>query len=127
MTPVFFYYTLWHYSRAPRDILRIWMNFLWFFYNFFSIPLLLLSLFAPWERMDESYKKGLDLGAIGETIIVNMLMRIVGFVVRIFTIALGTTALIAVFVGGLAFFLFWLMAPVMLVALLAIGAYLVIS
>jgi hypothetical protein len=125
MPILFIYYAIWHYTRAPRDILQIWKNFLWFFYNFFSIPLLLLSLLAPFERLDEKPRKGFDAQAIFESIVVNILMRIVGFIVRAVTILIGLAFMIAVFFAGIIFFVMWLFAPFVLISVLAAGLFLV--
>lgn len=126
MPLVFFYYTYWHYLRAPRDIFQIWKNFLWFFFNFFSIPLLLLSLFAPFQKLDEKPRKGFDLQAIGESLVVNTLMRVVGFGVRGFTVLMGLTFLTVTFFGGIVFLICWLLMPLLVVFLIIAGAFLII-
>ncbi len=126
MPLVFIYYTYWHYTHAPRDIFQIWKNFLWFFLNFFSIPLLLMSLFAPFERLDEKPRKGFDLEAIGEALIVNILMRIVGFAVRAGTIAIGLVFLAVTFFGGILFLLAWLLMPLLILSLIVAGMFLIV-
>ncbi len=112
------YYLLWHYSRALSEMYRVWRNFLWFFYNFFSIPLLLSTLFAPFKRLDEGYKKGLRIEAFFETLIVNMLMRLVGACMRIIIIGVGIIVLALVCLGYVFVLVAWLLAP-----LLAIGLF----
>lgn len=125
MPSLFFYYTFWHYGEAPRDIIQIWKNVLWFFYNFFSIPLLLTSLFAPFERLDEHTGKRFDVQAIFESLIVNILMRLVGFGLRFFTIILGTFLLLTTLIGGLVVLVIWLLAPLVLTLLMLTGLFLI--
>ncbi len=55
----------------------VWKNLLWFFAQFFSLALLLKTLFQPFKRLrDESF-------------IVSAIMRAVGFLLRSFVIILG--------------------------------------
>lgn len=112
------YYLLWHYSRALSEMYHVWGNILWFFYNFFSIPLLLSTLFAPFKRLDEGYKKGLHVEAFFETLIVNMLMRLVGAFMRVTIISVGIIVLALVCVGYVFVLVAWLLAP-----LLALGLF----
>lgn len=101
---------------------RIFGNMVWFLYNFFSIPILLRTLFAPFKRLDEGYKKGLDLGAFFETLIVNMLMRLVGAALRLFLIMIGLVAVAVACIFYLFIFLVWLLAPLLLAGLLISAA-----
>jgi hypothetical protein len=115
-------YIGWHYGRALGQFFRVWFNFLWFFIHFFSIPLHLKTLFSPWHRLSGGeYKRGgiLSPEVFFESLIVNTLMRLVGFVARIVVIALGLIAIIASLIGGVIVFVFWIVAPlaILLVAL----------
>ena len=95
-------FSLWYYSRAFYGIVSVWMNLMWFVTHFFSIPLLLKTLFAPWKRMtDSSHHAGLeDLLA---TIVMNIMTRIFGAIIRmciilngLFVLVLGVVALCVV-------------------------------
>ncbi len=116
-------YYFWHYGKGVRNFLSLWGNFLWFAYNFFSIPLLLKTLFSPFERLSEEYKKGLDVGALFGTLLVNTLMRFVGALVRLFIIGMGIVALFALGAIGLALFVIWLTLPLIVVAFVAFGIH----
>ena len=121
------YYFRWHYGRAFSDIVRIWTNFIWFIWNFFSIGLLLRTFFSPFKRMDEERKKGLYVQNIIDTVIVNTLMRIVGALFRMVVIFFGLIALVAVLVGGVLFFAVWLVFPALLVVALIAGFFRLIA
>lgn len=119
------YYIRWHYSQALFDLIGIVRNFIWFFYEFFSIPLLLQTLFSPFHRLGERYTHKLDLGKIAEAFIVNTLMRLVGFLLRTFLIVIGIFFILLTFVLGLFFFIAWVLAPLLLVFLVLYGLKLI--
>jgi hypothetical protein len=120
-TKLLYYYVSWHYGRALRDFKSVYSGFISFFFNFFSIPLLVETLFDPWRRlMDEKKEKGLIEGALGK-IIVNFLMRIVGFGMRTITIVIGLAATAVAAVVGIILFLVWLALPLILVFLFFAG------
>ena len=76
-------YFLWHYTTALRLCLNVVTNFIWFTYHFFSMPVLFRTLFAPWHKIHEKYRRGFHPASLVETFIINTIMRAVGFVVRI--------------------------------------------
>ena len=105
------YYIAWHYSQALYDLLGIWRNFFIFIYKFFSIKDLFLTLFSPWQRMQEGLRKGFGLEELFATLVVNTIMRLVGAVVRSVVIILGIIALLVCLGTGLLVFLAWLLLP----------------
>ena len=108
-------YFLWHYSKAIFDLLNLWKNLVVFFYEFFSIPTLLSTLFSPWHKMNSGYTGQLTFEATVGTFIVNTITRIIGAIVRLVFIVLGIICIfVAVAVGFLAF-LAWLVLPVIVV------------
>jgi len=42
-TIIFFDYMAWHYGAGVKEYLKAWMNIQWFWYHFFSMPVLLKS------------------------------------------------------------------------------------
>jgi len=115
------YYVRWHYTRGVADIISNLKNILYFIFHFFSIPVLVKTLLKPWERMGESYKKGFDLESWMETFVLNSLMRIVGFVIRIITIILGIIVTIISFLFSIFIFMLWILMPIFLLFILGIG------
>lgn len=120
-------YSLWHYGKGVRDLLSNWWNFLWFAYNFFSIPLLMGTLFSPFERLSEEYKSGLDIGSLLGTLLVNTIMRFVGAVVRLFIILMGIFTLLVFSLVGLLVFVIWLALPFLIFGFMALGVHGVIQ
>lgn len=114
-------YLSWHYGSGILDLLNIWKNFLWFFYHFFSIPLLARTLFSPLMRLREGYPRGFDIEAFASTILVNIVMRIVGAFLRTFLIALGILVLILLLLCGPALLFLWLILPAAIPALIVMG------
>ena len=106
-------YLIWHYSEALKDITRVWTNFLWFISNFFSLPLLFKTFFAPWKRIEEKRPRGFSLEIIAEVVIANTLMRFVGAVIRFGVVVVGIVAILFVFWFGIFFFVLWLLLPVL--------------
>jgi len=118
---IFPYYLAWHYTNAIKDFFGIWGNMIWFTYQYFSIPILLRTLFSPFKRLKEYSKGGLDMGSFLESLAVNLIMRIVGFILRSMVIAIGLTVLIFSIIIGIAVFFLWLVLPFLIVFLLVTG------
>jgi ATP-dependent Clp protease ATP-binding subunit ClpA len=72
--------------------IKSWINVLRFIWYFFSITELIKTLFAPWHRDVSAFPRGFDAGKYFEIIIWNIFSRLMGAIVRLFTIALGLVA-----------------------------------
>ena len=115
-------YLVWHYGEALTDWWRIVGNFIWFFFHMFSIGLLLRTLFSPFKRLQEERKKGSwKFENWGGAIIINVLMRLVGFSVRTMFIVVGLIFIIFTAMVGAIAFVFWLILPLMVAFLLVFG------
>ena len=108
---IFPYYLGWHYGRGTVETIVIFKDFLLFVPKFFSIGTLFKTLFSPFQRLTERYGGGLNLGDLAQVIIVNVLMRIVGFIVRLFFIIIGLIAFIATFLLEVILFIIWMAMP----------------
>lgn len=115
------YYISWHYTRAIRDIVEHSKDFLWFFWNLFSIPELLRTFFAPFERLGQTAPKRFDPQKMLEALATNMVMRVIGMVVRGFFIAVGLTALVCVLLVCVAFVCIWIVLPFIVSGMLVAG------
>lgn len=121
LVTVLFGYISWHYSKAIFDILGVWVNFLWWTQHFFSLPTLAKTLFSPWKRLHEEYKRGIIDEDFFANLVVNTLMRIVGALFRLVIIIIGLIFLLLVFTLGLIFLIFWFVAPVAIVIFFIYG------
>lgn len=115
------YYIAWHYSRGIHDVLVRCKDFLWFFWNLFSITVLAQTFFAPFQRLGQAAPKGFKPEKMLEAFATTLIMRIVGMVVRTSVIVLGLLVQLAVVCVGIFFLLVWIVLPFMLVGLLAVG------
>lgn len=122
-----FSYFFWHYTRALAELLGICRNLLWFVYHFFSLGVLGKTLFSPWQKLDEPYKKGFRPSAFFETFVINIVMRIVGFLVRSFVIIFGATIWLIVLIAEAVFFLSWLLLPLVIVVFIVSGVRLMLK
>jgi hypothetical protein len=108
------YYFTWHYTLAIKNLFHICLNFIWFIWNFFSFKILLKTLFTPYKRLTEHYNGGLDIERFLETIVVNLLMRIVGFIARSVVLILGLISLVIVSISSVFVLFIWLLLPFIL-------------
>lgn len=118
---VFGDYLSWHYAGAFRDIIRLWVNMLWFLNHFFSIPILARTLFAPFKRITDKAKKGASPQAFIETFMFNGMTRIVGAFMRIGLIITGIAFLLVTLVGGIVLLALWAALPIIIVFLISRG------
>jgi len=106
----------WYYLVAPKKILTTWRNVLKFAWNFFSVELLLRTLFAPWKRdITKPTGSGFDPKALVDSLVINLISRLLGATVRFWVILLGLILEILIIILGLAFFIFWLMLPLLII------------
>lgn len=115
------YYISWHYTRAYKELWIALNNLLHFLFEFFSIHLLLRTLFQPFERLKEKYHGGLDVENFLSTMFVNFMMRLVGFIMRISVIFFGIIFIAIFCIFGLVFLFLWLFIPLVLAFILLLG------
>ncbi len=116
-----FGYVTWHYGRASRDIAVVGRNLLWFITHFFSIPLLFRTMFEPWKRIHDSYGRR-SLEDFFATLVMNIMTRFVGALIRISIIAVGALFLLAGLSGLIAFYALWFGAPFFIPAMFLYGS-----
>jgi len=121
MENILIQYLSWQFFDVPKKLIRAWKNLLLFNLNYFSIPLLIKTLFAPWRRYKMSYGRGFDIGRYFEAFISNLIFRTLGAIVRIFLIIIGLFAEVFIILAGIIVFLGWLLGPVILIYGLIFG------
>jgi hypothetical protein len=109
-------YLSWHYSSALIGYIRIFRNLWWFLVQFFSLPELFSSLFAPYKRITEQRKAGFNLEDLAGVIIINIMSRLIGFVFRISVILVGIMVLAIYTVSAFLLYAVWLGAPLIIIS-----------
>lgn len=71
--------------------------------------------------MTEDEKSGFDLERWAENLVANLMSRIVGAVVRIPVILIGIFSLVSTLIFGLLFYVFWILAPFIVIGLFFTG------
>lgn len=102
-------YFYWHYVAAPRWLATFFWNIERLLFQFFSVRIMVRTLFAYWRR-DRVVWRGGSLGNLALTVAWNFISRGIGLVIRVSVIfAWLITASFFVFwaVLGWLFFLLW--------------------
>ena len=105
----------WYFIKMPKNILQSWKDIFRFYLNYFSTPLLLKTLFAPWRHIILSYPKGFDLGDYFEIFISNLISRTIGAILRFFLILIGFFVEILIILAGIIILFIWFVLPFCLV------------
>lgn len=104
----------WQFFEVPRFILKGWINFLRFGFNYFSIFHLLKTLFYPWRKYQWFHGRGFDFWLYLEALLSNLIFRFLGFLMRTFLIIIGIFFEVIIFFTGLFIFLIWFFLPLIL-------------
>ena len=118
---IFIQYFQWQFADVPKNVLKAWKNCLKFNLNYWSVPLLLRTLFSHWRRYKYSYGKGFDFKRYFEVFTFNMISRVLGAILRSVLITIGLATEIFVFLTGLIVILGWLILPFILLVGLFFG------
>lgn len=113
---IFSLWFFWHFYEMPKFLLGVWKNYILFASNYFSLPLLLKSFFAPWRRYKWNYPKGFNVSEFFNTLISNIFSRFLGALMRIVLIIAGILFQIFVIFAGLIIFLLWILMPFIVIA-----------
>ncbi len=125
MLQLSYQYIRWHYTKGVVDLVNLTFNFLWFAYNFFSVPILLRTLFVPFHRLQEKAGSVFQFGKWAEAVLITSLMRVVGFVSRVCVILLALLLMLCVAVLGIVSLAVWLAMPLVVTVLSATGILLI--
>lgn len=102
----------WWYGRGLRLQIERLLGRIMSVYDYFSIDLLLRTLFAPFRQISAGHVRGplaVQLRALGD----RLFSRLIGAVVRCIMIVIGTAACIVVLVIALVGLALWLVTPVL--------------
>jgi sensor histidine kinase YesM len=105
------------YKEGLRDC-WLWFRFLITSeINFFSIPLLFKTLFAPWKK-DQIVAQGLSLQETIQVLALNFVSRLVGFMIRIVVLFLSLVALLLLLLIAAFILTLWLILPFLVIGLI---------
>lgn len=102
----------WWYGRGLRLQIERLLNRVMSVYDYFSIDLLLRTLFAPFRQISAGHVRGplaVQLRALGD----RLFSRLIGAAVRCIMIVIGAAACIVILVIALLGLVLWLVAPVL--------------
>lgn len=117
------HYISWHYTKAIADLIYLFKNFIWFIWNFFSIYILLKTLFVPFRKLNVQRTKRFDLEDFFSALITNFLMRLIGFGIRTIFILFGIFSLFFFTVFYALFFMIWIILPVIILSMFILGIF----
>jgi hypothetical protein len=86
-----------------------------------SLPILVKTLFEPWKQIISYAGNGSSLEQKFRAWFDNVFARIIGFIIRLFTIIFGLTATMLVGAFGLILALFWPFVPLLPFVLLIVS------
>lgn len=102
----------WYFISLPKKIFEIWMNFFWFFRNYFALVELIKTFLSPWKGI--YFRKETPGLAIAETIgnfIFNTFSRFIGAGMRLIFICLGGICELLTLIFGILAFSIWIILP----------------
>ncbi len=105
----------WWYSDGFVSRIKLVKNRLAYLADFFSINLLISTLFAPYRQISAGRVSG-PINIRIRAFFDRLLSRIIGACVRTFMIILGTLVMIFQIIFGIAEFFIWLILPIFPVA-----------
>lgn len=124
---VIHHYLWWHYGQAFGQIRHLTKNFLWFTVHFFSLPQLFRSLLSPWRRITTERGQRFNLEDIAGYLIINIISRIIGAILRTIVILLGLLVLMTLLLGTITLYLAWILAPFLIIANLYLAVKLLVA
>lgn len=111
---------LWWFKYVPGRAWSIAKSIMAKLFDFFSIKLLLSTLALPWRR-DETDLSQLPLDLKMRVWAMNLMSRLIGFVIRSITIFMGLMAIFLVFLASLIFIMIFCLLPVFSIVMIFLG------
>jgi len=116
-------YFIWHFTQGAKGLIGIIGNYLKFFWHFFSVGILLRTIFSPWKRdITFSNWRGLHILLTLKKFFFNFFARFIGALVRIPVIIFGLLAELLAAILGLAVFILWVFLPIILLLAISLSA-----
>ena len=114
-------YLFWHYTKGRKSFLRIWKNYLEYFWHYYSVSLLARTLFSYWHRDITFRGPGFDFREFFQTLAFNILSRGVGAFARTATIIFALLVELITLILGVVLYFLWLIFPLFIFLLFFFG------
>ena len=105
-------YFYWQFIAAPAWLAKLAGNIQIALLSFFSVPVMLSTLFSYWHKDKVSYKQG-SISGIIQALAWNLISRGIGFVIRVIILIIWLLTVIVVFIVSVAAVLAFLLWPIM--------------
>jgi hypothetical protein len=112
----------WWFSDLPKKIYFIGTSYIKKLLRFFSLGVLAKTLFSPWKR-DIINTRGMPLQERLQVWIMNLISRLIGFIIRLVTILVGLIFIAIVFTAFVLFLLIMLLMPLFIILVLILSLY----
>ncbi len=116
----------WYFVEMPKEILKGWKNFLLFGLNYFSVLLLLKTLFSPWKGYHWQRGRGFSFGEYFNVLLSNLMSRFLGALARLILAIIGLIFEIIIIIIGAIVFLGWFLLPILIILGFLLGILLII-
>lgn len=102
----------WHYTQGLQFYIESWAATFNWIIHYFSLALLLKTLFMPWKRLIEVDKTpGFNFEKAFRVFTFNLISRGIGAVVRIILFWTGLILILMAFLAGVSGLIFWTIMP----------------
>ena len=112
----------WWFLEVPGNIFHGTIQVVTNTYNYFSINLLFKTLFAPWKRdiVDSSH---FSLAEQLQVMVMNLISRLLGAIIRFITIVVGLLITFVVFLLGIIWLIVFVLIPFIAVFIIALQLF----
>ena len=114
------FYLTWWYFDEPQYLWRSIVIITKKIYFGFSIATLISTIFDPWKK-DVVYVENASLDVKFKIMMDNLFSRVIGFIMRFFTIIIGLSITGFTFIFLQILFLIWLLMPAIIISLFILG------
>ncbi len=115
----------WWYRAGMRDFFIYLKAFFLKISDLFSVKLLLKTFFAPWKR-DVIPLEGLPLNMMLRVIMMNLVSRFIGAVIKTFVLLVYLIVLTGLVSVSLSLLIIWIFLPVVTILGIFLGVYIII-
>ncbi len=112
----------WWFSDLPKKIYFIGTSYIKKLLRSFSLGVLVKTLFSPWKK-DIINTEGMPVQERLQVWAMNLISRLIGFVIRFVTILVGLIFIAVVFVVCILFLLIMILMPLFVILVFILSLY----